>query len=489
MYRLTLIVFLFSHSICYTQNYNPLNRELNYLVQSTIPDSANFHSSIISYSPDYKKDSLGINFKPVLNLKLINEGSSGISYFIQAGVCSYFNFTKTLNLHLNVLTNINKYPSFIYNQIDSNNVLPFLGRSNFKSNKNFFLTQISGSLNYSPRNYITLSLGRNKHFIGDGYRSLFLSDYAAPYSFASLTLQAWRFKYFALWAYLPDIDVTSGSSKFYGKYGAFHYLSINIGNRVNLGFFESVIWWANDTSTHRGFEWAYLNPVIFYRPVEYSMHSPDNSIMGGSLKVRLWKKTFLYGQLFIDDLMVKEVVANRGWYGNKYAIQVGMKCYNFCKIPFLFFQNELNYVRPYVYGHSEGLHNYGVGYQALAHPLGANFEEFLNVIRYSKKNWLFSSLVSITKTGIDSSSVNYGQNIYKTSRSRPGNYGVFLGQGLKQISSLVQLSANYKVIPKWNMYFFTSIYAKNISNGFNAKNDFMFSIGIKTLLYNDEFDW
>jgi hypothetical protein len=44
------------------------------------------------------------------------------------------------------------------------------------------------------------------------------------------------------------------------KFMANHYLSWNVSNRLNLGFFESVIW---TNTNNRGFDASFVNPIIF----------------------------------------------------------------------------------------------------------------------------------------------------------------------------------------------------------------------------------
>ena len=56
-----------------------------------------------------------------------------------------------------------------------------------------------------------------------------------------------------------------------------HYLSWNVSNRLNLGFFESVVW--TDTN-NRGFDMYFVNPIIFYRAVEFAVFGKN------------WKCTF-----------------------------------------------------------------------------------------------------------------------------------------------------------------------------------------------------
>jgi hypothetical protein len=62
------------------------------------------------------------------------------------------------------------------------------------------------------------------------------------------------------------------------KFMANHYLSWNVSNRLNLGFFESVIW----TNTNdRGFDASFINPIVFYRSVEFASSArTGNALLG-----------------------------------------------------------------------------------------------------------------------------------------------------------------------------------------------------------------
>ena len=74
------------------------------------------------------------------------------------------------------------------------------------------------------------------------------------------------------------------------KYTTTHYLSWAISKRVNLSFFDAIVWSATDSAgNYRGFDAQYLNPIIFMRPVEFSIGSPDNALMGLNLSGYCWK--------------------------------------------------------------------------------------------------------------------------------------------------------------------------------------------------------
>jgi hypothetical protein len=345
-------------------------------------------------------------------------------------------------------------------------------------------------LTYRLQKYILVSVGYDKHFIGEGYRSLLLSDNAAPYPFTNYTINFWRLQYFFMVAYLKDIDNMSSNARLIDKYGVFHYLDINITNRLSIGFYEAIIWWGNDQYTKRGVDLAYLNPAIYFRPVEYSMHSPDNANLGGNAKLRLWQKTFLYGQFFLDDLIIAELKANKGWWGNKYGFQAGIKSYNFLNIKNAFVQSEMNLVSPFTYSHSSSAINYGTMYQPLAHPLGANFLELIGVARYSFSKINFMAKLAVAQLGVDTSVISYGQDVYKTYNLRRGDYNNKLLQGEKQTRVFTEFYSSYLVSPKYDLSIFVSCKAYSAEFGSKIKPDIFFTIGLKTsLFYNDERDY
>jgi len=412
-------------------------------------------------------------------------------YSIESGVFYQKNLTRKLNLDVCAFGSFNKYPYYINNSIDSTNSTPNWGLPLYHKNKNYILPVILMNINVQPIKYLTLSVGYNKNFIGNGYRSLLISDNSPPYPYLKGIINFWRIEYHIIWAYLKDIiSSNSNDISFTDKYGVFHYLDVNITKRLSMGFFESVIWWGKDNTTNRGIELYYLNPVIFFRPVEYSLHSPDNANLGGNMSIRLWNKTFIYGQIFIDDLMVKELLKNSGWWGNKYGLQIGFKTHNLLNINNLFFQNEFNLVRPFTYSHSSVNLNYGTLHTPLAHPLGANFREYISIVRYSYKNWFVFSKTIFYTTGKDTSNLNFGQDIYKSYllRVTKNNKVEFL-QGNKLSPFYAELTINKKIIQKWNLYFFVSI--KKYLSDIKSKeiNETIFSVGINTQLLNNERDF
>ncbi|MDQ3112180.1 MAG: hypothetical protein M3R17_20030 [Bacteroidota bacterium] len=271
----------------------------------------------------------------------------------------------------------------------------------------------SGNIIWRPSKVFNLQVGRDKHFWGDGYRSLFLSDIGMAMPYIKQTTTIWKLQYTSLFTWMQDWTNSNGFAKDYrSKFATFHYLSFNAAKWLNIGLFESIIWQGNDANRQRGFDPNYLNPVIFFRPVEYSLGSSDNAMLGASFKIRFNSNNYLYAQILLDEFYLKEILARNGWWANKQGYQLGYKCFNFGQVKNLFMQTEINIVRPYTYSHGSTQQSYTNAGMPLAHPLGANFAELLGMLSYSYKGFTITGKVVGARYGLDTSGTNYGQNIF-----------------------------------------------------------------------------
>src|SRR6185295_4915211 len=120
-----------------------------------------------------------------------------------------------------------------------------------------------------------------------------------------------------------------------------------------------------------------------------------------------------YGQLALDELLVGEITKNRGFWGNKYGVQLGAKYINAFGVSNLDLQLEHNLARPFTYSHRDSVANYTHYNQPLAHPLGANFSEIIGIARYQPApKWLVQAKAIYYTQGRDSNAVSYGSNIF-----------------------------------------------------------------------------
>lgn len=305
---------------------------------------------------------------------------------------------------------------------------------------------------YTLNRYLYLAIGIDQQFFGEGYRSLIQSDQVAPAPFAMARVNFKRLEYGLIYQGLHENQITSRLWKF----NAIHYLSFNITKKWNAMLIESVTMQSKDSTFKRGFDLEYLNPIVFFRPQEYSLGSSDNVLIAAQTSYKLKGHT-VYGQFTLDDFSLVELRARSKWWATKYAVQLGSKG------PLTNAMNyrlELNVIRPYTYSHlSNGLNNAHSGLP-LAHPLGANLAEFIAQVHWkkAKNNWKFT--VQYYLQGLDfDADTSWGGDVYKSYNTRPKNkehgnvlykdYGNTIGQGLTQRYLVLIAEWNRQIKETW----------------------------------------
>ncbi len=433
------------------------------------------------------KEDFKLNIDPAFDFQVGNESEKSVNTYTNTrGYYVTGSIGKQVSFQSSFYENQAVFPGFIKNYVSSTGVVPGQGKTK-TFNTSYDYAMATGSVVYTPSKHFTFQFGNDKNFIGDGYRSLLLSDNSFSYPFLKVTTTVWKLKYMNLFTAFQDL--TGGGTPDVGfkrKYGSFHYLDLNIGKHVSVGFFEAIIW-RGDT-LNRGYDIHYLNPVIFLRPVEFSVGSPDNVMMGLNVKAKIFSGHVVYGQLMLDEFKIDEVRSGKGWWANKQAFQLGYKGFNI-GIPNLGFQTEFNFVRPYTYQHRTTLQNYAHYNQALAHPLGANFSESVSILDYRFKDILFSAKLQIARIGLDTAGINYGQDIFRDYLDFPNLYGNNMYQGLDSDLFSADLRIGYMINPNYNMRIEAGLMVRELSNSMFVSKTNWIMFGIKTGLVNKYYDF
>ncbi|MFH1120030.1 MAG: hypothetical protein V1775_09405 [Bacteroidota bacterium] len=359
----------------------------------------------------------------------------------------------------------------------------------FKGN-GFDYAFAEGHISYSPSRYFTFRFGHGRNFFGDGYRSLLLSDVAFNYPYLLISTKVWKLQYINLYAQMMDLNMPRATwDPWHKKYTTMHYLTWNATPWLNIGIFEAIVWNSGDSTGNRGFDFNYLNPVIFYRPVEFSLGSPDNALLGGSIRLTLGKKALVYAQLMLDEFKLDHVLKGDGWWANKHGFQAGAKVFDPFNIRNLFLQAEYNHVRPYTYAHNESVQNYGHYNQPLAHPLGANFREFDLFLSYRLQRWLFDYKIIYSVHGIDTAGLNFGGNIYKPYLTYVTEFGNKIGQGLKTALMVNELKIGWLINPATNLQLNAGITIRRESTVQSGYSGLLLWFGLRSSLFNHYYDW
>jgi hypothetical protein len=452
-------------------------------------------------------DGYWLSLNPILDLQVGKASNSDVSYtYVNTRA---INFRGGLGDKLNFSTTVfesqgrfadyfNRYAESIKPAGGNPAIIPGIGIAKDFKTDSYDFPLAEANLTFSANKYIDLQLGYGRNFIGDGYRSLMEGDGASPYPYFKINTNFWKIKYTNTYMWLKDVrpDVTLERT-YATKFMANHYLSWNISNRLNLGFFESVIW----TNTNdRGFDASFVNPIIFYRSVEFTSSSrTGNALLGLTYKYKWSDKINVYGQFLLDEFSLGDIRSGDNSWKNKYGYQLGVKYYDAFQVDNLLLQLEYNHVRPYMYSHSDPITNYGHNNQSMGHQWGGNFKEFIAIARYHKDRYFADAKITVGTRGLDfdtnDDGFNYGANIYKDyDEKRPFDSGVKVGQGNKTSLFIADIQGGYLVNPTTNLKIFGSYIYRSFNPTQNTATTFSestnwFTFGLRADVFNWYFDY
>jgi len=374
-------------------------------------------------------------------------------------------------------------------------VIPGRGVAKDFGDNGFDYPVTEGYINYRFNENFNLQVGNYRNFIGDGYRSLFLSDNASPYPYVKLDANFWKLKYTNIYMQARNTNFLTPGEAYSTKFIAMHHLSMNVSKRLNIGLFEAAIW---NNEAERGFDISYLNPLLFYQMVEFSTGTESGKVMVGlNYKYKFTDNMYSYGQLLIDELSVNEVFGGNQSFKNKFGVQLGVKYFDAFKVKDLDFQVEYNQVRPYTYSHFQQVTNYAHVGQSIAHLWGTNFRELIAIARYRKDRFYGHAKFIYGLRGFEPNADNipfFGSNLFGTERNIFSETGVEIGQGNKANSTFAELEVGFLVNPAANLKLYMNIINRDFS--IDTQNERQFdnntlwiNFGFRADLFNWYFDY
>jgi len=264
---------------------------------------------------------------------------------------------------------------------------------------------------------------------------------------------------------------------------------VNATPWLNVGLFENITFSRPDH-----YEFSYLNPVIFLPAAQQQNGSPDKSTVGLDFKANIGHVTQVYGQLLFNEFVLKEIRHySNGWWGNKQGLQLGIKYIDAFNVKNLDLRLETNVVRPFTYQHGDSITEYSHYNQPLAHPLGANFAEFIAIFHYQPAyKWTMEGKIIYYKQGLDSAGINFGSNIFESYLTRPRDYGFSIGSGVP--ANCLNMSGYVSYEWKENLSFDLSVQYRKYSvndpsNTYHSTSSTMFSAGVRLNMFRRQYDY
>lgn len=304
-----------------------------------------FYKHLIGIEP--KKENFKLRVDPLLNLQLgrdLVDSTKEKLITNTRGLIASAYIGNDVYIETLFAENQSFFPSYLRSYAKATAVVPGQGRHKSFKSTGFDYAFASGFVSYQPIKNLNLQFGHGKHKIGEGYRSLFLSDNAFNYPFARIT-QQWfkgRLQYTNLYAVLMNLEpataipVPNAERLFQKKPASFQYLSLNATKFLNVGLFQGIIWQAGNSKNKQQLNLMYANPLLFSHAAYYGLNNTNNVLIGADMKIKITDGIQVYAQVMADDLGSAKST------GNGIGFQAGAKWFDALGIKNFMTQLEYN---------------------------------------------------------------------------------------------------------------------------------------------------
>ncbi len=349
-----------------------------------------------------------LTFDPLVNLQIGKDIESGKRTMVNTrGARVRGLIGKNVGFETSFYENQGIFAPFWDDYIRRYEISPGQGRAKHFGTAGWDYAFSSGYVQWQASKVVNVQFGHDKIFVGDGYRSLLLSDASTNYPFMRFTFTWKRVQYTRIVASLMNIDykaIRKDTIAFPKKTANFHILSFSLPKRVQLTLFEGIIIGNPDLRGRFKLNMGVLSPIPFVDMLKNNQLQ-TNSVAGTNIRWQIAKGLAAYNQWVIDYDKIDKL--------KNFGYQVGIKYYNALNINRLFLQTEYNVVVPYTYANSDSVIAYSHYSQPLAHPLGANFKEFVGVCNYQFGHWSVYGKITLAKYGTGDSTTNWGKDVMK----------------------------------------------------------------------------
>jgi len=188
------------------------------------------------------------------------------------------------------------------------------------------------------------------------------------------------------------------------KYLAMHDLTFLIGNDLEIGFTDMVIF-------SRRFDLAYVNPLAFFKSVNNSLNDRDKSHLAIHSRWRIADGLEIRGQGLLDDIVTSNI--GKGYWSNKWAWQIGAMWANPFGIPDVDIAFEHTRVEPFTYTSANPQNSSSTSGEIIGTSIGPNAMSFWQQIRWTPTEKLTFEL--------DVTLIERGENYYDSA----GNLKLF----------------------------------------------------------------
>lgn len=332
-----------------------------------------------------------------------------------------------------------------------NAVIPGGGRTKPFKGDGFDYAYAIGYFVYAPFKFLSVTAGNNSQFVGDGHRSLLLSDnsYSAPYFRIDWDIHPkFSFSYMrSRHMNLMRRPATGSVESYYEAKGySVNYFTYKPTKKIAISLFESGEWNRGDSITSKHSHPMFYNPIPFLSGLVLKDKNEVVSLLGLNVGYQVGKLHRLYAQVAMNDYNAK-----------KLGFQVGYRGYNYFGLKDFMLQVEYNYTASNLYQSSNPRLNTAHFNLPLAHVKGNGFQEIMlrsnyeikriyaevTAIYYLLSNYSSTSLLPTYATQtLQSNNVFYGAVEIGYRFNRKMNFCVFGNYTFRTIDDPMMLTTN-----------------------------------------------
>ncbi|HXB40410.1 MAG TPA: hypothetical protein VNZ49_07695 [Bacteroidia bacterium] len=337
-----------------------------------------------------------LNINPIMNFVYGKDMADTSSNSVTTNTRGFWlkgELGKNLTFESAFIENQTVGPAYIYNYSYGTGVMPGQGRWKKFKMAGFDYASAWGILNFRAGKNLTVRLGHGKQKIGNGYRSLLLSDNSFNYPYVQFIASFYKNKIQFSQTYALLMNLTDGGAKtppgiepiFQKKAATFQHISWHTCKYLDVYLFQGTIWKATDSNNVMHLDPLYANPVMFTNLAKFGFNNANHIIVGGGFELRPFKKFVFYNQSVYDgtypDNSNPSVTVNK----TNWAMQNGIKYFDVLGVRNLYLQAEVNIVNGQCYTSSKySAQDYSHYNQLLTTPAWLP-NEFVGMVSYYYK--------------------------------------------------------------------------------------------------------
>jgi hypothetical protein len=439
----------------------------------------------------FKGDDFWCSIDPVLDLE-VGKGGSGDSlkrmYWNTRGIRVQARFFDNVSFSTSIYETQIVVPEYQSDYItnhgefrfsggqykQSNGYVPMYGRTKPFKEVGYDFAFAEGNLSIVASKNLNFQLGNGNQFIGDGYRSFFLSDFSGNYPFAKTEFFLFdgKLQYNLIYASLTNpyrlIKYSTPEPTYERKIGVFHHLDYAVTKHFNISLFEGSNWRSIDSLGSHKPDYLFLNPIIGVNSLIKGTEALNYNSVFGIGSSFSFKSNKIYGQLLIDNSKIS-------------SFQIGLKAYDLL-IKKLDLRLEYNKAVQNAYLSEQKRYNYSHNNLSLTHPLDNSFNEIVAIMTYENSGF-FVQNKTIFSSQYQNDTLNIGNTILESKSS------IDLASQTKRNVFYNQLELGYRFNKTNNLQLFGGYLFRKVNDFIAPTTTNYVYFGVRTKIRNKKLDW